>query len=311
MTSGPGTLRRRLKRLIKSRADAVAGRLAVLLLKTVRLTDPDRMADLVAYLMRAIGPWLGEHRIGRANLAAAFPEKSEAEIEGILRGVWDNLGRIAAEFAHLDRLWDHDEEAPERPARVEFSPKTKLAFDTMRDDRKPALIFAAHLANWEMPALAAAAHRLDSAVLYRRLNIGAVADAVVKLRAGGMGTLIASGPDAPFKINAILERGGHVAMLVDQHYERGVDVTFFGRRCKANPMLARLARHYDCAIHGSRTVRLPGHRFRVDLTEAIETPRDAGGRIDVAGTMQAVTSVIEGWVREHPEQWLWLHRRWR
>src|SRR6266446_348630 len=215
-----------------------------------RLTDPDRMADFVGWVLRAVGPRLREHRIGRANLAAAFPEKLDSEIEGILHGVWDNLGRIAAEFAHLDRLWDHDEDAPERPARVEFSAKTKLAFDTMRDDGKPALIFAAHLANWEMPALAAAAHRLDSAVLYRRLNIGAVADAVIKLRAGGMG------------------------MLVDQHYERGVDVTFFGRRCKANPMLARLARHYDCAIHGSRAVRLPGHRFRVDLTEPIETPRD-------------------------------------
>src|SRR6266446_3090599 len=232
MTSGLRTVWRRIKRLINPLTDAVAGRLAVLLLKAVRLTDPDRMADFVGWVLRAVGPRLREHRIGRANLAAAFPEKSDSEIEGILHGVWDNLGRIAAEFAHLDRLWDHDEDAPERPARVEFSAKTKLAFDTMRDDGKPALIFAAHLANWEMPALAAAAHRLDSAVLYRRLNIGAVADAVIKLRAGGMGMLIAGGPDAPFKITAVLERGGHVAMLVDQHYERGVDVTFFGRRCK-------------------------------------------------------------------------------
>ena len=58
--------------------------------------------------MRRIGPWLPEHRIGRANLTAAFPEKSDAEIEEILRGVWDNLGRVGAEFAHLDRLWDYD-----------------------------------------------------------------------------------------------------------------------------------------------------------------------------------------------------------
>ena len=48
--------------------------------------------------------------IGRANLAAAFPEKSPAEIETILRGVWDNLGRVGAEFAHIDRLWDYDRE---------------------------------------------------------------------------------------------------------------------------------------------------------------------------------------------------------
>jgi KDO2-lipid IV(A) lauroyltransferase len=59
-------------------------------------------------------------------------------------------------------------------------------------------------------------------------------------------------------------------------------------------------------------VRLPDHhRFRVDLSEAVEPRRDAEGRIDVQATMQAITSVIEGWVREHPDQWLWVHRRWR
>jgi KDO2-lipid IV(A) lauroyltransferase len=61
-----------------------------------------------------------------------------------------------------------------------------------------------------------------------------------------------------------------------------------------------------------RVVRLPdGNSFWGEVTNAIEPPRDTDGRIDIAGTMQAITSVIEGWVREHPEQWLWLHRRWR
>jgi len=60
-----------------------------------------------------------------------------------------------------------------------------------------------------------------------------------------------------------------------------------------------------------RAVRLPGGRFRTEITEAIEAPRDADGGVDVEATMQAITSVVEGWVREHPEQWLWLHNRWR
>ena len=59
--------------------------------------------------------------------------------------------------------------------------------------------------------------------------------------------------------------------------------TFFGRRCKANPLIARLARHFECPIHGTRVIRLPGHRFRIELTEAIAPPRASDGRIDVAG----------------------------
>jgi KDO2-lipid IV(A) lauroyltransferase len=76
-------------------------------------------------------------------------------------------------------------------------------------------------------------------------------------------------------------------------------------------MLARLAAHFDCPIHGGRAVRLPRHRFYMELTEEIHPIRDAQGRIDIARTMQAITNVVEVWIREYPEQWLWVHRRWR
>jgi KDO2-lipid IV(A) lauroyltransferase len=70
-------------------------------------------------------------------------------------------------------------------------------------------------------------------------------------------------------------------------------------------------RQVECPIHGVRIIRLPGHRFRLELTEEVKPVRDTEGRIDVQGTTQAVTSVVESWIRESPEQWLWLHRRWR
>jgi KDO2-lipid IV(A) lauroyltransferase len=301
----------RTGRNAKAAADAALGQLAVGTLRLIRATSRKRMADLAGGVMRRLGPRLKEHRIGRANLAAAFPEKSAAEIETILDGVWDNLGRVAAEFAHIDRLQMFEPD-PDDLGDILYTIPVYDRFRQLRDDGKPALIFAAHLGNWELPALVASKYRLDTTVLYRRPNIGAVSDAIIQIRKGSMGTLVPTGLDAPPKLVRVLEGGGHVAMLVDQHYVNGVDVTFFGRRCKANPFIARLARHVDCAIHGTRVVRLPDrHRFRVDLTEAITPARDAEGKIDIAGTMQAITSVVEGWIREHPEQWLWVHRRWR
>jgi KDO2-lipid IV(A) lauroyltransferase len=303
-------LAQRLRARGKAVSSTVIGRVAVLLLRLIRRMDPDRVSDFAGWFMRRVGPWLPEQRTGRANLTAAFPTKSPAEIEAILAGCWDNLGRIGAEFAHLDRLWDVDPADPQR-SRIEFSPAALERYTQLRDDGKPALIFAAHLANWELPALAAAAHGLDAAVLYRRPNIADVDRAVREIRSVNMGLLIPNGLDAPVKMANALSRGMHVGMLVDQYYGRGVDVTFFGRRTKANPLIARLARQIDCPIHGARMIRLPGRRFRADLTEAIDPVRDSEGRIDVAATMQVITSVVEGWVREHPEQWLWLHRRWR
>ena len=148
-------------------------------------------------------------------------------------------------------------------------------------------------------------------MLYRRPNIEAADRIVEEIRSVKMGQLVAAGGTAPFKLAQALQDGKHVGMLIDQHYTRGVDVTFFGRTCKANPMLARLLRQVDCPLHGARVIRLPGHRFRAELTDEIPPVRDADGQIDIQGTMQAVTSVVEGWIRETPEQWLWLHRRWR
>jgi Kdo2-lipid IVA lauroyltransferase/acyltransferase len=300
--------RRRLSDRLKRSADAVSGKSAAALLATVHRFDRAAVSNLGAAVMRFAGPWLREHRIGRENLRAAFPEKSDAEIETILRGVWDNLGRYGAEIAHLDHICSGD---PYKRNYIEYSPEMIDRFVRLRDDGRPALVFAAHTANWELPAVIAQSDGLPTTVLYRRPNLGAVADAVIALRKGLMGEMVAGSLTAPITLAHALDRGRHVAMLVDQHYTRGVDVKFFGRICKVNPLLAMLAREAECPIHGTRVIRLPGNRFRGDITEEVKPVRDATGRIDVQGTMQAITGVVEGWVREYPEQWLWVHRRWR
>ena len=296
---------------LKSAGDAIVGALAVGLLQFLRLFPPDRLSDAGGWLMCRLGPLMPEHKIGRANLAAAFPEKSPAEIEKILSGVWDNLGRLGAEFAQLDRIWDWDPAYPDRINRIVITRDQIDRYMQIANDGKPALVFAAHLANWELPAICAATYKLDSAVLYRRPNIPAINRFVERTRGAIMGELINTGLEAPVKIAQAIERGAHIGMLVDQYYVRGVEVTFFGRKTMANPLLARLARHFDCPIYGTRVVRLPGHRLKPELSEEIKPARDADGKIDIAATMQIVTTVIEGWVREYPEQWLWLHRRWR
>ncbi len=309
MSSQSQRVARALLRRLRAMFEATMGGLTIAVIRAIRLARRERMADRLGFLLRTAGPWLPEHRIGRANLVAAFPEKPAAEIEQILAGVWDNLGRFAVEFAQIDRLRNSD---PSKPTDdIVADPATSERFHRLRLDGKPALIFAAHLANWELPALVAARHGLDTAVLYRRPNIRAISDAVLKIRANSMGTLIPTGLDAPVRLLRVLEAGRPVAIMVDQKLVKGVEVTFFGRRCKANPLIAQLARHLDCSIHGTRIVRRgERNRFLIELTDAIAPARDGEGRIDVAGTMQVITTVVEGWVREHPEQWLWLHRRW-
>jgi Kdo2-lipid IVA lauroyltransferase/acyltransferase len=300
----------RIRDATKPLHEAAVGALTIGVLRTTRYFDPIKTANLFGRTMRFIGPMTREQRIARANLTAAFPEKSSEEIETILKGVWDNLGRIGAEFAHIDHIWEHDRARPE-DSRIEIEERTHELFAQLRLDGKPALIFFTHLGNWELPALAAVAHGLDAAILYRRPNIASASRIIEELRSVKMGTLIPAGRDAPLKLADALQKGQHVAIQVDQYFTNGVDVTFFGRETKANPTLARLLRQIECPVHGVRIIRLPDHRFRAELSEEVPPVRDASGQIDVQGTMQAITSVVEGWIREYPDQWLWLHRRWR
>ena len=288
--------------------DRLLGRGVKYLLAALRRTDPDHASDLCGAIARRFGPLLPSHRIGRANLRAAFPDKDTVWIDATLRAAWDNLGRVAGEYVHLGRLWDFDTDHP-NTGRIVSDDADK--FIELQTDGKPALCFAAHLANWELPAVMAAAHGLPSAVLYRMPNNKAVANEIARIRAPLMGRLIRSRAQAPLEMAGALDRGEHLGMLVDQHFSRGVDVMFFGRRCKANPSIARLARQFECPVMGVRVIRLPDRRFRIAAEGPFALPRAADGRIDVQQATQLITSVVERWIREYPDQWLWFHRRWR
>ena len=288
--------------------DRILGRIVKGAIRLLRRANPDRASNLCGAVARRVGPWLPTHRIGQANLRAAFPDKDPAWIEATLRDAWENIGRVAGEYVHMARIWDYD---PAHPNDGRILTDDVPLFEQLRDDGKPALVFAAHLGNWELPAIAAAAHGLPSAVVYRMPNNKAVAKEIVRIRAPLMGRLIRTRAQAALEMAAALQAGEHLGMLVDQHFSRGVDVTFFGRRCKANPSIARLARSFNCPVLGVRVVRLPDQRFRIIASGPFDLPRDTDGQVDVAAATQMITDVVEGWIRENPGQWLWFHRRWR
>jgi len=276
----------------------------------VTLVVPERaLTQASGFLARQVGMRIPRrYRIGMRNLAIAFPDMAEEERREILRQSWDNMGRIAVEYFFIDRIWDFDAAAT-KPGRIEIEGAER--FVKLAADGKPAIILSAHLANWELPMVAAARHGLAAAALFVRPRNRWIARMVMARRQSAMGELVMSGPGALHRIARSLEAGTHLGLLVDQFFDRGPRISLFGQQTEANPVFARLARQFECPVHTVRVVRLPGDRFRIELGEELDLPRDAGGRIDVPAAVQMVGTIIEGWVREHPGQWLWVHRRWR
>src|SRR5438128_4667633 len=262
----------------------------------------DAASALGGALARWIGPRLGISHRARRNLRAALPELPPAQIERIVRGMWDNLGRIAAEYPHLRYI-----RVFEAGGRVETRGLEHL--DEALAAGRRVVMFGGHLANWEIAALAAGQYGLDIAQIYRAANNPLVDRMIARLR-GGRGELIPKGAVASRRAVAALRRGGHVSLLADQKLNDGIAVPFFGCPAMTAPALALLALRFDCVVLPARVERLRGAHFRLTLYPPLEVARSGDREADVAALMRTVNATLESWIRERPEQWFWVHSRW-
>jgi Kdo2-lipid IVA lauroyltransferase/acyltransferase len=284
---------------LRHRAEALAARGVFL---AVRALPLDLASAIGGWLGRTIGPRLPRTDVARGNLRAAFPDRSETEIEAIVRDMCDNLGRVAFEYPHFDRFrfFDGDE-------RIEVMGIEH--FDAMRDDGEPGLMFSGHIGNWELMGLAAAARGAPLSIVYRAPNNPRL-QWLFDLRRSGDTEMLPKGAEGAKQALKLLKSGAHLAMLVDQKMNDGVPVPFFGRDAMTAPALALFARRFRCPVLPARIERLDGARFRITVFPPMDFTWTSDRHADVLAAMTQVNALLEQWIRERPEQWLWLHRRW-
>jgi len=300
-------LRYRFMQSVLGIRDWFAAQIIFLSLKIMHLIPVDTAGRMFEGFARWFGPKIWRHKVVMENLAIAFPEKSLEERKKLASNSWAQMARTLIEYIYLDEIFDLEKEYTESD-RIEI--KNAEQFHKLRDDGLPAILFTGHLANFELLPIVSTRFGLEVKSLFRKPNNKYAASHVAGARKEFSKNLIPSGPGASFQLMSALERGDHIGLLVDQKFRRGIQVPFFGKDAPTNTLLAKLARRYGCPVHGARTVRLPNGRFRLEITDELVLPRDKNGDVDIRGTTELVTKVIEGWVREYPEQWLWMHRRW-
>ncbi|MFD1623763.1 lysophospholipid acyltransferase family protein [Azospirillum griseum] len=259
----------------------------------------DRASALGGWIGRAVGPWLPGTRTARRNLTRAFPGKTAAEIDAILRGMWDNLGRTIAEYPHLEEIGRE---------RVEIVGGEHV--DSMRDDGRAGIMVAGHLANWEVQSVVSRLRGLKLAVVYRAPNNPAVGKLLVELRGAASDIQIPKGADGARMLLRELAAGRHVGILFDQKMNDGIPVPFFGRNAMTAPAAAQLAIRFGVPLSLALTERLDGARFRVTVLPPLEHPSSGDRNADARIVMERLNRMLEDWVRDRPAQWLWLHRRW-
>jgi len=263
-----------------------------------RLMPVDVASALGGFVGRMIGPRLSLSRRARKNLEVALPGQDHDQI---IRGMWDNLGRIAGEFPHAQTFLDD-------PTRMEISGLDHLT--ALREAGEATLLYSGHIGNWELSNILALRAGLPVNPVYRAPDnpyLGWLFEG--RLRSPDM-QLIPKGPAGARLTLRLMGQGKSVVFYVDQKMNDGICVPFFGRPAMTAPALAALALKYNRRVVPFRVVRTKGARFRAEVLEPVYFADSGDREADILNAMIGVNQRIEDWIREYPAQWLWLHRRW-
>lgn len=239
------------------------------------------------------------------SLRRAFPEKSDDEILRIARGVYRNMGIMAAEFFDVPRLTKENIGELVEPEGLEHCLKAL-------EKGRGVLFFTAHFSNWELSAAAAALLIKPVVAIYRTLDNALLDHLVLRVRSATGNTLIPKEHSMRTMIRS-LKRNEIVGILIDQNvaWNEGVFVDFFGRPACTTNGLALLALHTGAPVLPGYIVRLPDRRYRLVIGPEVEMTRTGDRAEDVLANTQRFTKVIEETVRQYPDQWFWVHQRWK
>lgn len=260
-----------------------------------RMMPATKASDLGGWIGRAVGPYLGASRRAVTNLQNAFPDMPYEEVQSVIAGMWDNLGRIMAEYPHMKEIiLNH----------VEIVGEENL-LSIGKDN--PCVAFSGHIANWElMPFYFNYKIDWPSSGVYRAPNNPYTEKILDMCRnPEARGRYIAKSKQGARDIVKTLRNGERLLILIDQKYNQGIPVEFFGRPAMTSPAIANLAQKYDCPLLPIQIERLEGCKFRLTLHPTFKTE----GRSEEAVLLHA-NALLEDWIAKRPAQWLWLHRRW-
>ncbi len=261
-----------------------------------RLMPFDTASKTGGQLARFIGPKTGAHRTAWRNLRRIYPDKSDAELETIALGVWENLGRTVGEFPHLPHL-----KGAAFAKRVKVKGKEKI--DALQT--KKFFFFSAHIGNWELAAHTGAVMGYPMMLIYRPANNPYVEKLIQTSRRETLSAMFPKGKEAARAMIKSLRDGETIGMLMDQKMNEGMPIPFLGHDAMTATAIAECAVKFDVPLVPVHLVRREGAYFEVIVGDVMYPAQK-----DVKTLLTEINAIIGGWVEAHPEQWFWVHNRW-
>lgn len=258
----------------------------------------------------------GLRRVALRNLEIAFPEKSDLEREQIALGSFENLGRVLGELTQFPRA---TRESLEGLIEFQFESEENhdepggLNLQAELAKNRGVLLLGPHLGNWEMGVFAYSALRKHLTYLARPLDNPLIEEFTVRLRSR-FGNRAIDKNNSVTKAMSILREGGILGVLPDVNVlpRDGVFVPFFGKLACTTSGVAMMAMRTDAMILPMCCVwNESAGKYSVFYGKIIEQPHTGDRHRDVYEMTAAFTTEMEKFIRAYPEQWLWIHKRWK
>ena len=292
-----------MTRARRYRIEAAAAAIAAGLLRRL----PRRLVLAAGSLLgRAWGRIDARHRrIAIDNLRASFPDWSPERLESVARGVYAHFGAVI-----FDLLWMADRSGPELAALVDVEGVENAR--AVQASGRGVIYCTGHIGNWEIHGIIHALRLGPVAVVARPLENPALDARLCALRSV-TGNAVIYKRKALASVLRELRAGRTVAMVLDQNVllEDGIFVDFFGRKAATTTVAGALALKTGCALVPAWTELQRNGRYRLRYEPALEVRADADRETEIARLTQELAARTEGWIRRVPDQWLWLHRRWK
>ena len=239
------------------------------------------------------------------NLKRAFPEKSINEIKNIARGVYGTLAITAADFFEIPSLTKDNIGNLVEVEGLEYYTKAL-------EKNRGVLLLGAHFSNWEVTAAAISLLLKPAVITYRPLDSSTLDNLVLRVRSC-TGNVLIDKERAMRKMLRSLADNGIVATMIDQNmaWQEGVFVDFFGRPACTTTGLALLAMRTDAPVVPGYILRLENGKYRMVIKEEMPVIRTGDKDADILINTQNFSRFIEETVREYPDQWFWMHQRWK
>ncbi len=261
----------------------------------------DMASAIPGKLMRFVGPRMKRHSRVMENLVRFMPELSDEERNRSALTMWENVGRVFGEIPHTRKII-------EDPERFRYVGMEEAVHGLAED--MAAVLVSGHFGNWELSLAPSVALGRRQISFYREIKNPVLEKRLKRYRQNiCTGELVAKGADSMKRAMEAAKKGSFIGMLVDQRESQGIDAPFLGVDAKTNHAPALLVCRYNIPLLAGCVIREKGAHFRI---ECMRLPVSLSGdkKADVQAITGQINDLIGGWVKTHPEQWLWSSRRW-